>query len=123
MHRESIFERFYRADNSDSRTSDGTGIGLSLSKQLVKIHGGSVIVAATELGVGSTFSVFIPRGLDHLPRDKVVEEVDPRLAEADAFAKAVASGGDEMGDAGRNAMDRWNSRTKGVERTSILEVS
>ena len=125
MHRDSVFERFYRADNSDSRTSEGTGIGLSLTKELVKLHGGTVAVATTELGVGSTFSVFIPRGLDHLPREKIVEEMDPRLAELNAFEKAQTRGADEMdsiGDLGRSAMERWNSRTKGVERTSILEV-
>lgn len=121
MHRDSVFERFYRADNSDSRTSEGTGIGLSLVKELARLHGGKVGLVS-ELGVGSTFWVWMPRGLDHLPRDKIFENVDPGLAEAHAF-KNIDSDGIEVydNDAAASAMDRWNSRARGIERTSILE--
>lgn len=126
MHKDSVFERFYRADNSESRTAEGTGIGLSLVKELVRLHGGNVGVLS-EVGVGSTFWVWIPRGLDHLAHDKIFENVDPGLAEALAFkeaaAMAVGSSAPALSAVRESAMDRWNSKARGIERTSILEVS
>lgn len=54
-----IFERFYQVDDSATRTSEGTGIGLALTLELVKLLGGT-IQAESELGKGSTFSVSLP---------------------------------------------------------------
>src|SRR5699024_2061270 len=50
---EKIFRRFYQADNS--RTGAGTGLGLSMFRQIAKFHGGEVF-AESELGVGSKFT-------------------------------------------------------------------
>jgi signal transduction histidine kinase len=52
-----VFERFFRADKA--RSGEGSGLGLSLVKRVVDLHGGSVAVAS-EPGVGSTFSVTLP---------------------------------------------------------------
>ena len=52
------------------RTHEGTGIGLALVQELVKLHGGSVAVAS-ELERGSTFTVSIPIGKAHLPEDRI----------------------------------------------------
>lgn len=60
-----LFERFHRVPNTRSRTHEGTGIGLALVQELVKLHGGFVRVEST-LGKGSTFVVSIPFGQDHL---------------------------------------------------------
>jgi PAS domain S-box-containing protein len=60
-----MFERFHRVTQTRGRTHEGTGIGLALVQELVKLHGGSVSVAST-LGAGSTFSVRIPFGSSHL---------------------------------------------------------
>lgn len=54
-----IFERFYRAPNVDQDNMSGTGIGLYVVEQIVKLHGGEVRVASIE-GEGSTFSVSLP---------------------------------------------------------------
>lgn len=56
---ELIFERFKQVDNSLVRDCESTGIGLSLVKSLVELHGGSVYVES-EIGVGSTFYVELP---------------------------------------------------------------
>ena len=60
-----LFERFNRVPNMPSRTHEGSGIGLALVHELVKLHGGSVR-AESMVGQGSTFVVSIPFGQSHL---------------------------------------------------------
>src|SRR5580700_9217725 len=60
-----IFERFNRVPNVPSRTHEGSGIGLALVHELVKLHGGSVRIESI-VGQGSTFVVSIPLGQSHL---------------------------------------------------------
>ena len=60
-----LFERFNRVPNMPSRTHEGSGIGLALVHELVKLHGGSVRVESN-MGKGSTFVVSIPFGQSHL---------------------------------------------------------
>jgi len=54
-----IFDRFFQVDGSSTREHEGTGIGLSLVKELVELHNGS-ISAVSEFGFGAEFNVFIP---------------------------------------------------------------
>ncbi|MCC6406837.1 MAG: response regulator [Planctomycetes bacterium] len=65
-----IFERFHRVDGAPGRTQEGTGIGLSLVRELTELHGGSVAVQSAP-GRGSTFTVSVPKGKEHLPADSV----------------------------------------------------
>lgn len=66
-----MFERFHRVRGTAGRTIEGTGIGLSLVQELVKLHGGTISVTST-YGRGSTFRVSIPLGTTHLPQDRIV---------------------------------------------------
>ena len=54
-----IFERFYRVDRSRTRTTGGNGLGLTIAKRLVEVHGGK-ITARGEPGKGSCFSFTVP---------------------------------------------------------------
>ena len=54
-----VFDRFYRADKSRSRASGGSGIGLTIAKQLVEAHGGKVWVES-QPGRGATFGFTLP---------------------------------------------------------------
>jgi PAS domain S-box-containing protein len=68
-----LFERFHRVEGTRGRTHEGTGIGLALVHELVRLHGGHVQVAS-ELGAGTTFTISIPAGRNHLPADRIVED-------------------------------------------------
>jgi signal transduction histidine kinase/CheY-like chemotaxis protein/AraC-like DNA-binding protein len=54
-----IFERFYQADDSSTRDKEGSGIGLSLSRDLAELMGGDISVIS-EMGEGATFTVVLP---------------------------------------------------------------
>jgi two-component system, OmpR family, phosphate regulon sensor histidine kinase PhoR len=54
-----IFERFYRVDSLLSRSTEGSGLGLSISERIVRDHGGRIAVSSTE-GGGSTFAILLP---------------------------------------------------------------
>jgi len=76
-----LFQRFYRVKGARGRTFEGSGIGLSLVDELVRLHGGTVSVQS-EPGRGSTFTVSIPFGKDHLPADRIDA---PRTLESTAL--------------------------------------
>jgi PAS domain S-box-containing protein len=65
-----IFERFHRIPNVRSRTHEGSGIGLALVQELIKLHGGT-IRAESRLNQGTTFIATLPLGKDHLPADRL----------------------------------------------------
>ncbi len=62
-----LFEKFYRVRDNESRVS-GTGLGLSICKQIVHGHGGRVEVKS-KVGVGTVFTVILPRSSKTIPRD------------------------------------------------------
>src|SRR5262245_39130559 len=65
-----LFERFHRVKGARGRSLEGSGIGLAMVQELVKLHGGEVRVES-EVDHGSTFTVTIPLGAAHLPADRV----------------------------------------------------
>ncbi len=65
-----LFDRFHRVPNTRSRTHEGSGIGLALVHELVKLHAGSMRVESV-IGRGSMFIVSVPLGQDHLATSQV----------------------------------------------------
>jgi len=75
-----VFERFQRVKAAQTRSIEGSGIGLALVRELVHLHGGTIGVDST-LGKGTTFTIRLPFGHAHLPEGELVpsteEEVSP----------------------------------------------
>ena len=82
-----VFERFHRIAGTQARTYEGTGIGLALVQELIKLHGGQVRVESA-VGEGSTFIVTIPLGSAHLPAERV--QATRSLASTGIGAEAYA---------------------------------
>jgi len=100
-----LFERFYRVEGSRGRNYEGSGIGLALVQELVKLHGGS-IEARSVLGKGTTFSVRMPLGSGHLPQDHLRPPGALPLAQvgAQAFVREA---------------ERWLPETTGTDRPAL----
>ncbi len=80
---ETIFERFSQVDSSFTREHKGTGIGLSLTKEIIQLHGGEISVVS-ELDKGSEFMIQIPKKLadeseELEPANKIEKTTDSTL--------------------------------------------
>jgi signal transduction histidine kinase/ligand-binding sensor domain-containing protein/DNA-binding response OmpR family regulator len=68
-----IFDRFYRGDEATGQHQPGTGIGLALARELTALHGGTLQAESVE-GSGSTFTLSLLLGRDHLAPGHVVDD-------------------------------------------------
>jgi signal transduction histidine kinase len=84
-----LFERFRQVPNRRARTQEGSGIGLALVHELVRLHGGTVDVESA-VGRGTTFRVALPFGAAHLPAAHVREAADDDARAVAALADAYA---------------------------------
>ncbi len=74
-----LFDRFHRVPGGRARTHEGTGIGLALVQELVRLHGGTVAVESA-VDIGTTFTVALPFGAAHLPAAALAARPGPRDA-------------------------------------------
>ena len=74
-----MFERFHRIDGARGRSFEGTGIGLALVQELVRLHGGGISLDSEE-GRGTTFTISLPMGTARLPAGQVRREADAASA-------------------------------------------
>jgi len=82
-----LFERFHRIEDAHGRTHEGSGIGLALVQELVKLHGGSIGVASRH-GEGSEFTIRLPLGSEHLPQDRLAPALpDTGIASAGTYVE------------------------------------
>lgn len=80
-----IFERFYQDELPPTMVNQGSGIGLSITREFVRLHGGSIRVES-EAGKGSCFIVMLP--VTEIKHHEIVRDVDPAgITEAEAQAK------------------------------------
>ncbi len=93
-----LFERFHRVEGARGRTQEGTGIGLALVAELIRMHGGAIDVRSVP-GEGSAFTVSLPFGTAHLRADRIGIErafVPAALSAETAFSGERWMSGDEI---------------------------
>lgn len=88
-----IFSNFYRAQNAINSTVIGSGIGLLLTRKLVRLHKGKIFFDSAE-GKGSVFSLALKKGNKHYPKHALVEDV-VSIAEKEISSSLVADDGAE----------------------------
>ncbi len=113
-----IFDRFAQVDGSATRKFEGTGIGLSLVKELTVLHGGKVWAESEGAGNGSTFHIALPHGTpdslpdgDQLLRDSTVDSVGVSRA----FEALITEVGDThlpLGSAQRGTAEEYRRSVK-----------
>ena len=72
-----LFERFHRIETARARSTEGSGIGLALVRELVGLHGGTITADSRE-GAGTTLTIRVPFGAAHLSTDERSPAPGPR---------------------------------------------
>ena len=128
-----LFERFHRIEGTKSRSFEGSGIGLALVHELVRMHGGAIRVAS-RCGEGTTVTIALRRRPSaHLPQDRVRGErtlastavgAAPYVEEALRWLPGTEERGAGLGDAPWSRSTRtWSTgSTAGGARASVVIV-
>ncbi len=115
-----IFERFHRGEADSYRQHRGSGIGLSLVKDMVNMHAGTIQAESRTAG-GSRFTVCIPRGKSHLREDRVSDLVpqESNLAGLAYIAEVVQWLGNHEGEDESESSE--GSRRSSSPRVLVVE--
>ncbi len=122
-----LFERFHRIETARARSTEGSGIGLALVKELVGLHGGT-IVADSQEGTGTTFTIRLPFGAapqsaDHVARPPGARAIagviaEPYVQEALRWLPTDSGGGSDMSTTA--TMTALTAVDKGGDQTRVL---
>ncbi len=121
-----LFERFHRIENARARSNEGSGIGLALVKELVDLHGGSIVASSTQ-DVGTTFTIRLPFGTANLPADQVATSdanrgssavAEPYLQEALRWMPADVGAHAEWENDGEGS---WDSDSRKPTRVLVAD--
>jgi ligand-binding sensor domain-containing protein/signal transduction histidine kinase/DNA-binding response OmpR family regulator len=111
-YRDKIFTQFFQADSEEAKATS-SGIGLSMTKEFVEMHNG-IITVESELGKGSTFSVYLPLGNQHFSPDDFVRNIDFSMVEVKEIV--LDSGGESI----EESENTTNENQKETKKPKIL---
>ncbi len=103
-----IFDRFYQADGSQTRAHEGSGIGLALVHELVKLHHGDIRVNS-EMGKGTVFTIRLPLGMAHLKPEQIA--ASGAVKEKKDVEQGTRYIGREVKRGTRDALEHQNTQT------------
>ncbi|MGB0929877.1 MAG: ATP-binding protein [Chitinophagales bacterium] len=109
-----IFDRFYQADNSNVREAEGSGVGLSLVKELIELQGGTIEVKS-EINVGTTFTFHLPLELSE------VHQIIPIAEKTSVQSSSFKTFNTTLKDAFSNKK-KAKSRTENKGKNIVLVV-
>jgi len=109
-----IFDRFYQADNSNIREAEGSGVGLSLVKELIELQGGKIEVKS-EINIGTTFNFHLP--LELSATHQIIPIAEKTLAKNSSFKTFNTT----LKDASSNKK-KAKSRAKNKDKNIVLVV-
>ena len=104
-----VFERFYRADPSRTRTSGGSGLGLSIVWSIVTAHNGTIVASPRAAG-GAVFTVTLPASTEEMANGSAGAVADTPTDPAANEAPNVAPNEAPNGSAGESAASDGESR-------------
>lgn len=87
-----IFERFYQTSESTSVGQMGYGIGLNLAYKIVHLHGGTIEADNCQDTHGAVFTVSLPMGNSHLPKEQLIADDSNSIRTSVAEASVIALG-------------------------------
>ncbi|MDT0688767.1 two-component regulator propeller domain-containing protein [Salegentibacter sp. F188] len=108
---EKIFERFYQVNNKLSR-SEGTGIGLHLTRSIAKLHYGTIYARNNRTGVGCKFIISIPLGRKHLKPEEIEHKVEQKETFKPEKKKLIS----------KNLKDEGDSHTNNKNKPTIMVI-
>ncbi len=128
----SIFDRFAQVDASTTRRYEGTGIGLSLAKEMVELHGGRIWAESEGEGAGTTMRLLLPIGEPDADSDEAVLSDDsggslglgPSIEsmEADLNLGRIGESSDRLIEMERS-VERWEGRREAARVDSSAQQS
>ncbi|HBE34869.1 MAG TPA: histidine kinase, partial [Cyanobacteria bacterium UBA11368] len=109
-----LFERFYQVRGVQARTHEGSGIGLALVHELIRLHNGTIDVRSI-VGQGSCFAIALRFGTQHLPQDRLRLVVGDRITTTPTPASTALSAAPYIEEA-----QRWIPAAGGSVEFSVL---
>ena len=112
---ESVFDRFWQADGT-AQSKHGVGLGLSIVKEIVSLHGGTVVAHSEGPGKGCTFTVRLPLPISTIPslesrrHPTVTQKANASAPRLDGLAILVVDDEPEAGDALKHLLGSLGAR-------------